>query len=137
MKKWIVSLVFGISLTGVHSQTIDSDFVDGRIYLRTSVGSSLDLSNYDSSNITFNAILATYNVSDISLPFGGLNSELDRTFELTFGNWSQVDALVSELELMPEIEYAEKKNLHKISLWIMKWLVIQLTFLLKLNLILM
>lgn len=116
MKKWIVSLVFGVSLTCVHSQTIDSNFVDGRIYLRTSVGSSLNLSNYDSSNITFNTILATYNVSDISLPFGGLNSELDRTFELTFGNWSQVDALVSELELMPEIEYAEKKNLHKISL---------------------
>ena len=116
MKKLILGLLLIVSTVFANAQTVDSNYVDGRIYLRTSVGSSLDLTNYDSSNLVFNGIIAAYNISDIKFPFGGLNSDLDRTFELTFSNWSQVDALISELALMPEIEYAEKKTMHKISL---------------------
>lgn len=97
----------------VHAQTIDTNYVDGRIYVRTVQGGSLNLVNYDSSNVVLNGILATYSVTDIALPFGGLNNELDRTFEFTFGQWSQVDALLAELTLLSDIEYAEKKVLYK------------------------
>ncbi|GAB5415995.1 MAG: hypothetical protein Crog4KO_07760 [Crocinitomicaceae bacterium] len=99
-----------------HSQSIDSNYVDGRIYVRTVQGATLDLNNYDSSNVSLNGILATYGVSQIDLPFGGLTNELDRTFEFTFSQWGAVDALIAELELLSDIEYAEKKVLHKVSL---------------------
>ncbi len=105
-----------VAIFSVHSQTIDSNYVDGRIYVRTTQGAALQLNNYDSSNVVFNGILANYGISDIHLPFGGLTNELDRTFEFTFSQWSMVDALITELELLIDIEYAEKKVLHKVSL---------------------
>ncbi|XOV68593.1 MAG: S8 family peptidase [Fluviicola sp.] len=116
MKGVICTILFSCYVFISNAQTIDTNYVDGRIYVRTIQGATLDLSNYDSSNIVFNGILATYGVTEIAMPFPGVNNELDRTFEFSFGQWSQVDALVNDLELLSDVEYAEKKVLHKTTM---------------------
>ncbi|MCR9173783.1 MAG: S8 family peptidase [bacterium] len=116
MKGLILTLLLSCSVFCINAQTIDTNFVDGKIYVRTVQGASLDLSNYDSSNLVLNGILASYAVTDIAMPFPGVNNELDRTFEFTFNQWSQVDALINELELLADVEYAEKKVLHKTTM---------------------
>lgn len=103
-------------LFAAQSQTIDSNYVDGRIYVRTAQGALLDLNNYDSSNVAFNAIMTSYGFTAIELPFGGLSNELDRTFEITFSQWAAANVLINELELLADVEYAEKKVMYKISL---------------------
>ncbi len=98
------------------SQTVDTNWVDGRIYVRTTSSSSLDLANYNYSNTALNAILSTYGVTDMWTPFPSLSNELDRTYEISFTQEAMIDDLVYDLDLLTDIEYAEKKPLMKTTL---------------------
>ena len=106
-------LLFAFIISVSFGQTVDTNAVDGRIYVRTIAGSPVDLSNYNNSDPALNSILSTYGISEIKLPFGGLNAELDRTFEFIFTQENSVDQLISDLEMLAYIEYAEKKPLFK------------------------
>lgn len=110
---FLFTLLYSFSST---AQTVDTNWVDGRIYVRTTSASSLDLANYNYSNTTLNAILTTYGVTNMWTPFPSLTNELDRTYEVSFTQEALVDDLVYDLELLGDIEYAEKKPLMKTTL---------------------
>ena len=113
MKPKFISLLFIFSIFNLIGQTVDTNAVDGKIYVRTVVNSTVDLNNYNNSDPILNGVLSTYGVTDIDLPFGGLSGELDRTFEFTFSNISDVNALILDLEALVYVEYAEKKPLYR------------------------
>lgn len=107
----ILLLVTGIS----SAQTIDTSAVDGRIYLRVTQSSPVDLTNYNNSDPVLNLIISTYGITNMWTPFPLLTNELDRTYEVEFSQQAMVNAMITELELLSYIEYAEKKPLFKTS----------------------
>ena len=114
--KYLFASLFLI-ITGMSiAQTVDTNAVDGRIYLRVSQSSPVDLSNYNNSDPTLNTIIATYGITNMWTPFPLLTNELDRTYEVEFSQLSLVNAMIMELQLLTYIEYAEKKPLFKTSL---------------------
>ncbi len=115
MKNLLGSLLFFSLYLQVTAQTVDTNYVDGQLYVQLNTATSIDLANYDYSDPTLNAILLNYNVTDMRLPFGGLSNELDVTYELTFGQLQLVNGLIAELEALPYVVYAEPKPLHRIS----------------------
>lgn len=111
----ILAILLTFLMSSAFGQTVDTNAVDGRIYVRTIENAPVDLGNYNNSDPALNAILSLYGVSEVKLPFGGLNAELDRTFEFTFTQESSVLQLITDLEALAYIEYAEKKPLFKTS----------------------
>lgn len=112
--KYTYLLIFASLLVFTSTaQTVDTNWVDGRIYVRTTSSSNLDLANYNYSNAALNTILSTYGVTNMWTPFPNLSGELDRTYEVEFTQEAMVDGLVYDLGLLLEIEYAEKKPLMK------------------------
>jgi len=109
---YLFSFLF-ITISTSHAQTVDTNWVDGRIYARIIASSSIDLANYNYSDPTLNTILTTYGVTNMWTPFPALSGELDRTYEIEFTQEALVDNLVYDLELLGDIEYAEKKPLMK------------------------
>ena len=97
------------------AQTVDTSAVDGRIYLRVSTTSPVDLSNYNNSDPTLNTIISTYGITNMWTPFPALTNELDRTYEFEFTQQGLVNAMITDLELLAYVEYAEKKPLFKTS----------------------
>lgn len=73
MKPKFISLLFIFSIFNLIGQTVDTNAVDGKIYVRTVVNSAVDLNNYNNSDPILNGVLSTYGVTDIDLPFGGLS----------------------------------------------------------------
>lgn len=112
---YFIASIFLIITSISSAQTIDTSAVDGRIYLRVSQSSPVDLSNYNNSDPALNVIISTYGITNMWTPFPSLTNELDRTYEVEFSEPASIDALIIELELLSYIEYAEKKPLFKTS----------------------
>lgn len=98
------------------AQTVDSNAVDGFLYVRSIENSPIDFMNYNNTDPVLNLIWSSHGVTNVRLPFGGLTNELDRTFEFAFTNIASVDSLIIKLESLNYVEYAEKKPLYRTSL---------------------
>ncbi|MFT5581664.1 MAG: hypothetical protein ACI9G9_000920, partial [Psychromonas sp.] len=53
-------LIAVITISGYSAQTVSSDFVDGRVYLKLKPNSSIDLHNYDNSDASLNSIITEF-----------------------------------------------------------------------------
>jgi subtilisin family serine protease len=98
------------------AQTVDTNFIDGIVYIRITSNSTLDLKPYQQTNTFLNTLFSTYEIDTITNPFSGLNDELDRTFRIYFNQQELIDALILDLNTMTDIEYAEKAPLYRTSL---------------------
>lgn len=96
------------------AQLIDSNYVDGLVYVKVHDTSNMVLSPYNSSDVAMNLIIQTYGVDTITIPFPGLDTVLDKTYCLHFSNHHQVDQLVSALGALPFLEYAEKVPMFRV-----------------------
>lgn len=96
-----------------YGQTIDSNFVDGIIYFRVTNNCTTNFVDYDFQDPTVNVIYSNFQVDSVETPFTGLNDELDRTHRMYFSNWSLIDSLISEMNSLACVEYAEKAPLYK------------------------
>lgn len=109
---WAGVLLF---VSQLKAQLIDSNFVDGRIYVKVHDTSSLVLSPYNNADAALNLIIQQYAVDTITQPFPGLDNTLDKTYCIHFSSHAQADQLVAALQLLPFIEYAEKAPIFRIS----------------------
>jgi subtilisin family serine protease len=114
MYRLVFILILFSPLVGF-SQTVDSNFVDGVVYVKVKDTSTIELSPYQFSNPDLNALYLTFGIDTIKKPFPGLNTTLDKTYRIYFQQIQLIDALITELSLIPFIEYAEKAPLYKVS----------------------
>lgn len=110
----IILLLFNWS--NLHTQTINPDFIDGIVYVKVADTSSMELAPYNFSDPILNGLYTTYEIDTITKPFQGLTTQLDKTYRITFQQIAQIDNLISNLQLLPYIEYAEKAPLYKSTL---------------------
>lgn len=108
MKIGLLLLFFGVLGTSVKAQLVDSSYVDGQVYIKVKDTATMVLAPYNNSDVALNLIMQQYAVDTITQPFPGLDSVLDKTYCVHFGNHNQVDQLITALQLLPYIEYAEK-----------------------------
>lgn len=110
----LTTCFFIINLFYVNGQTANPDYLDGVAYMKVSGQSIVNLNPYDSSDIVFNQIIDTYEVTELAQPFSGLGSDtLDLTYKLYFDDTLGVDQLVAEINNLTWVDYCEKAPLFK------------------------
>lgn len=114
MKLRLLSLaaVF-LSTIQSYSQTVSPDFVDGVVHFKLNDNSLLELDPYQSNVPALNLIFTIYGVDTIFKPFKMQGSALDKIYRLKFSNINLVENLITELELVADVEFAEKVPLYK------------------------
>ncbi|MGC9330302.1 MAG: S8 family serine peptidase [Bacteroidales bacterium] len=120
----LVSLLFALLFTaGAFAQTVDYWCVDGRVYFKINDDVNLNVSHDENGKINpkdvffLQDLLEEYQITDLRMPFMTAESDiLQRTFRMDFDKIHEVEQLVREMNNLPEIEYAEKAPLFRISL---------------------
>lgn len=123
ISKVVVMIIMGLTLCNYSdAQTYAQHFVDGQLFVkfhdsfdpRIAVAADNSVSMEDAA--FFSEIFDEHKVIGISRPFDIKDDiKLLRTFLLTFKDHSSLDRIISGLEKMPEIEYAEKIPIHYIQ----------------------
>lgn len=109
------NLLFGIGVlvslgfaSRAHAQTVSPDYVDGNIYLKVADTSGIVLAPYNNSIPALNLLISTFGIDSIYRPFRLNDPALQRVYRLEFSLLNSVDLLVSQLQLLPFVEYVEK-----------------------------
>lgn len=103
-----------LSTCGI-AQTIDSNHVDGRVYLKVWDTSSVILDPYANDIPALNQVMIDYQVTEMIRAFKTAGSSLQQVYRLSFSDWADIDNMLLELEAMPFVEYAEAAPLFRIS----------------------
>ncbi|MFT7344557.1 MAG: serine protease, partial [Lentimonas sp.] len=107
-------LIAVITITGYSAQTVSSDFVDGRIYLKLKPNSSIDLHNYDNSDASLNSIITEFDVTSTTRAFQSDAPTMRLIHRIEFTAITRIDELISSLSGLPYVEFAEKAPLFKL-----------------------
>lgn len=94
-----------------HSQTIDPNAVDGQIHLKISTDPGFSLDGYTGGNLAFDALFSVAGLDSIFKPFPLPGTELDSIYRVVFPNAAQVNTLLTALDALPYVEFAEKNPL--------------------------
>jgi len=112
--------VFVISLT-LDAQIVNSNYVDGQIYLKFKNGRAKQLLRENPHNIPVNKIplleklQSAYGITKVTQPFYQADDDqtLLHIFQVFFTKHEAVESLIRELQQDPTVEYAEKVPLMK------------------------
>lgn len=106
--KRILPLCFAFAVSVLNAQTIDQWAVDGIVQFKIDADPGFDLLNYAGGNIALDLLVSTYGGTDISQPYALPGTSLDSVYRIEFTSISQVNALITALEALPFVEFAEK-----------------------------
>lgn len=96
-----------------HAQNIDSNFIDGVVYFKIADTSTVDPVN--NGIAALNAITLTIGLDSIVQPFPNLNLTLDNTYRVHFSQYTAINTVISTLQALAFVEYAEKAPLYTID----------------------
>lgn len=97
-------------------QTASPNHLDGVVYMKIDNQASITLIPYDNSDTDFNQIIADFEIVDILNPFSGIGSDtLDLTYKFHFEDTMNVDQLITELNVLPWVDYSEKAPLFEVN----------------------
>lgn len=111
MIKTILLITFTIATLVAFGQTVDTNFVDGRLYVKVEQSSSMDLANYNNSDPVLNQMMLDYQVSGMFQAFKTSSPVMNKIYRLEFANIQLVDNFITGLQALSYIEYAEKAPL--------------------------
>ncbi len=121
--KIILSFVLVTSAVALlNAQTVNSLWVDGRIYFKIADHTVLNVSDdnglINPKDVYFlTNLINEYQITEMRMPFKSAKSDvLQRTFRLDFENMENISGLIKALNSNPDIEYAEPAPLFFISM---------------------
>lgn len=121
--KFVFALVVFASLASfTFAQTVNSLWVDGRIYFKITDQAALNVADNDGlinpKDVYFlDGLIGKYQISEMRMPFKSAKSDvLQRTFRLDFENIDDITGLLRDLNQHPDIEYAEPAPLFFINM---------------------
>ncbi len=97
------------------AQTVAPGYLDGIVHFKLDDNSVLELDPYQNNIVALNLILTTFGVDTIYKPFKLPSTPLDKIYRLRFSNIALVEDLITQLELLPDVEFAEKSPIHTTS----------------------
>lgn len=102
-------LMFSLAiLSELDAQTFHPDYLDGNIYLKVKDSSSVTLVPYNNGIPALNLIISSFGIDSIYHPFRNPDASLQRIYRLEFTSILGVNTLISQLEALSFVEYAEK-----------------------------
>lgn len=110
MRYLVVVLLGSLFALSSKAQTVDTNFVDGVVYIKVFDSSSVDPTGSVPALVP---LTLTYAIDSIVQPFPGLNLTLDKTYRIHFSNINLIDNLITALSALPFIEFAEKAPLYR------------------------
>ncbi|MDD2385574.1 MAG: S8 family serine peptidase [Bacteroidales bacterium] len=120
-----IVLAFALVTSAVallNAQTVNSLWVDGRIYFKIADHAVLNVSDDEGiinpKDVYFlDDLISEYQITEMRMPFKSAKSDvLQRTFRLDFENMENISGLIKVLNSHPDIEYAEPAPLFFISM---------------------
>ncbi len=118
--KYSITAFFYFMITtftySIKAQTVDSNYLDGVVYVKIKASSSMELDPYDTSNSTLNQAIIDYSIDSMIKPFPDMSEELDKTYRIYFSDYAEFNNLIITLKLISDMEYVEKAPLYKINL---------------------
>jgi len=122
MKKLYLSIIAIVMAISAVAQNVDYWCVDGRVYFKINDDVALNIS-HDDGNVNpkdvffLRDLIDEYQISNLNMPFLSAESDiLQRIFRMDFEKMYEVEQLIKDMNNMPEIEYAEKAPLFRISM---------------------
>lgn len=107
--RFLLALVSSMFLSiGILAQSINPSWVDGEVHFKINASLQLDLDNYAGGNLALDLLYSTYEIDSIYRPFPLPGTSLDSIYRVSFSALSEIDLLVSGLESLPFVNYAEK-----------------------------
>jgi serine protease len=95
----------------VKAQTVDTGAVDGHLHIKLIESSLLDLDGYTGGILALDLLLVPYGIDSIYRPFKLPGHPLDKVYRVRFTAIQLVDALITALEALTFVEFAEKMPL--------------------------
>lgn len=108
----LFAVLFSLLPQAAHAQTASPDYLDGSIYLKLQDTTSLNLDPYPGNLPVLDLILTTFGVDSIYRPFRSGHPALQNIYRLEFTNVLGVSNLISQLELLSFVDYAERVPLN-------------------------
>ena len=112
MRKTLTLLLLFITSL-LTAQTVDTNHVDGVIYVKVKDTSSILLDPYSNNNSSLNNMITTYGIDSMKQCFPGINTTLDKTYRIYFNQIFMVDNLISDFQNLFFIEYAEYAPIYR------------------------
>ncbi len=108
-----LSLLLLFYFSSSFGQTLDYDYYDGKLYFKFLNESDKVISGLDDlrsgKHQEIQLVLDKYGVTTLERPFKVLKTPtFDRTYQMSFSDYTKVDELIKELEALPYMEYAER-----------------------------
>lgn len=125
MKKSLRILFFTFLLVqSLYSQTVDKDYIDGRVYVKFNKTALKEIAFEDPNNIqptklkSLKPLLSKYAIQKVSKPFYHASDDehLPCILRIDFQKINDANNLVKELSRLKGVEYAEKVPLSKADL---------------------
>ncbi|MBQ7550277.1 MAG: S8 family peptidase [Bacteroidales bacterium] len=120
LKKVLFAFIGILACLSISAQTINPKFIDGHLYFKFVDSYEIDFTVNENTSIDadqlpkFADLFNKYEVTLITRPLYCFNSEkLARIIRLEFNQAEKIEEFIKELELRPEVEYAEKIPLPK------------------------
>lgn len=117
----LVTALFLLISSGINGQNYNSDFQDGKLYLKFKDSEPITFTVNSDNSVDLNSlpfireIMDEYALITLSRPYYLNNdSKLLRTLMLEIGNYSRIDELISRLKKEEVLEYVEKVPLDRI-----------------------
>jgi serine protease len=95
-------------LSRMEAQTYHPDYLDGHIYLKLQDSTTINLDPYPGNLPALNLILTAFDVDSLYRPFKSGHPALQNIYRLEFLSILGVDNLISQLQLLSFVDYAEK-----------------------------
>ena len=121
--RFVFALVLVVSVVTIsYAQTVNSLWLDGRVYFKLSDNAVLNVADDEGSinpkDVYFlDGLVEKYQISELVMPFKSAKSDiLQRTFKMDFEEIQDIAGLLKDLNNNPDIEYAEPAPLFFISL---------------------
>lgn len=114
MNKSLHSLLITLFFTSqLFAQTVSPDYVDGVVHFKLNDNSALELDPYQNTIPALNLLFITYSIDTLYKPFKLPGTALDKIYRIRFSNTTLVENLITELELISDVEFAEKIPLYR------------------------
>jgi len=107
LKKLLFICLFVGSSLNSFSQTVNSNYVDGAIYLKLNDTTNATLDLAAASFPALSNLFAVHSVTQVEQPFKNINIGLSQTYRLLFSQITTVNAFINGLQQITYIDYAE------------------------------
>lgn len=112
MLRTITSIILSSVILSINSntvaQTVDPNAVDGELHFKISSNPGINLDGYTGGNLALDALFTASGLDSIFKPFPMPGTELDSIYRIVFPNASQITTLLTAIDALPYVEFAEK-----------------------------